>query len=120
MMKKRMMIVTAVLALTLGLFVSCGGSDSVAGSYDCVMVEQVSQMTIDQTDAVASMCSLELKSSGDAVMVLQGITTEGTWTEDGDTVLINDGEYTLSKDSDGDLSLTVNEDLFTYNYRFEK
>ena len=119
-MKKRIIMVAAAVVLAMGLVVGCGDSDSVAGSYDCVKVEQVSQMTIDQTDAVASMCSLKLKSSGDAVMVLQGNTTEGTWTEDGDTVLINDGEYTLHKDGSGDLLLTVNEDLFTYNYRFEK
>ena len=119
-MRKYLLMVAAMVVLALGLFVGCGDSDSVAGSYDCVMVEQVSQMTIDQTDAVGSMCSLELKSSGDAELVLQGITTEGTWTEDGDAVVINDGEYTLYKDDNGCLLLTVDEGLFKYNYRFEK
>lgn len=121
-MKKNalMVLLAAAVALALGMLVACGSSDSVAGSYHCTKVEQVSEMTIDQTDAVASMCSLKLKGNGDATITLQDMTTEGTWEENGDQISINGGEMVLYKDGDGDLSLTVDEGLFTYNYMFSK
>ncbi len=115
-----MILVTVVAVLALGVLTACGSSDSVAGSYHCTKAEQVSQMTIDQTDAVGSMCSLELKSNGDAKITLPGRTIEGTWEENGDQVSINGGEMVLRKDDDGDLRLTVDEGLFTNNYVFSK
>ena len=121
-MKKNilMILIAAVAVLALGALTACGSSNWVAGSYHCRQVEQVSQMTIDQTDAVGSMCSLKLKSNGDATITLQDRTIEGTWEESGDQVIINGGEMVLYKDDDGDLSLTVDDDLFTYKYLFSK
>ena len=113
-------LLATVVVLALGALTACSSSDSVEGSYHCTKVEQVSEMTIDLTDAVGSMCSLELKGSGDATITLEDRTIEGTWEESGDQVLINGGETVLYKDDDGDLKLTVDKDLFTYNYVFSK
>ena len=115
-----MILIAAVVVLALGALTACGSSNSVAGSYHCTQVEQVSQMTLDQTDAVGSMCSLKLKGNGDATLTLQDRTIEGTWEESGDQVSINGGETVLYKDDDGDLLLTVDDGLFTYKYMFSK
>lgn len=117
--KKRLRIfflLAGMLVMTAG----CASSDGVAGSYHCIKVEQIGDMTIDQTDNMKDHCSLELKSNGEATVTLQGITTAGSWEEEGDQVSINGGEMSFYKDDDGDLSLVYNEGLFTYNYMFSK
>lgn len=120
-MKKRSLALVVLMILSVLLLSACGGSTASDSPYVGKWVGTTAEYAGMEWD-VASLLgefTIDLQSSGKAVLTVEGEETTGKWAENETGVVIDEGtdnEVTLTSGDDGRLSVEM-EGMVIY---FEK
>lgn len=111
----RLFSLLLVVVLALGM-AACGGKSDVTGTW---VLSGGSQdgVTVDQEtlEAVMGEMTYTFEDGGKVTMSLAGVSVEGTWTQDGDTVTLESQGTTSTMTLDGD-KLTLEESGVTVEF----